>query len=271
MDDKQLTTQLFDLVAERYDNPSQRYFDFCADKLVDLAKIKRGQKVLDVATGTGKVAIAAAQCVGPAGRIQAVDLSENMINQAQKNMQRAGFNNTDFHIMDGEQLEFKSQYFDVVVCSFGLFFMPDMLAALKNWYRVLKPGGKIIFSSFAESAFHPLAELYLAQMKEFGIEPPSLRWLRLKSEQTCREILEASGFTQAQTLTAQMGYHLAKTEDWWEIIQSSGFRGLLERLDPQQQAEFRHKHLAAVEQQRSEQGLWLDVQTIFSSAVRPQD
>ena len=271
MDEKQLTTRLFDLVANRYDNPSQRFFALCADKLVALAKIKRGQKVLDVATGTGMVAIAAAQAVGPEGRVQAIDLSEHMITQAHKNMQRAGFNNTDFHIMDGEQLEFKSRYFDVVLCSFGLFFMPDMQAALQNWYRVLKPGGKIIFTSFAETAFQPLSDIYLAQMKEYGIEPPSLRWLLLKSEQTCQEMLQEAGFTQAQTQSAQMGYHLTNSMDWWEIIQSSGFRGLYERLNSKQQTEFQQKHLAALEPHQTEQGLWLDVQTIYSSAIRPSE
>ena len=271
MDEKQLTTQLFDLVANRYDNPAQRFFALCADKLVDLAKVKRGQKILDVATGTGMVAIAAAQCVGPEGRVQAIDLSENMITQAQKNMQQAGLNNTDFHIMDGEQPEFKSRYFDVVLCSFGLFFMPDMQAALKNWYRVLKPGGKIIFTSFAESAFQPLADLYLAQMKDYGIEPPSLRWMLLKSEQTCQEMLQQAGFNQAQTHSAQMGYHLTGTQDWWEIIQSSGFRGLYERLNAEQKDEFQQKHLATLEQHLSDKGLWLDVQTIFSSAHRPNE
>lgn len=160
MDEKQATAQVFNLVSKLYDNPSLRFFPSCANKMVDYAKIKRGQKVLDIATGTGMVAIAAAQAVSNEGRVQAIDLSENMINQAQENLNRAGLSNVDFHVMDAENLEFKNNSFDVITCSYGLFFMPDMSAALQSWLRVLKPGGKIIFSSFAPSAFVPLSEIF---------------------------------------------------------------------------------------------------------------
>ena len=76
MDEKTAIAQVFNLVSKLYDNPSLRFFPFCADKMVDYAKIKRGQKVLDIATGTGMVAISAAQAIGNEGRIQAIDLSE---------------------------------------------------------------------------------------------------------------------------------------------------------------------------------------------------
>lgn len=138
MEEKTAVTQVFNLVSKLYDNPSLRFFPLCADKMVDYAKIKHGQKVLDVATGTGMVAIAAAQAIGNEGRVQAIDLSEGMIDTAQKNMSRTGLSNIDFHIMDGENLEFKNNYFDVITCSYGLFFMPDMPAALKMLVKSIK-------------------------------------------------------------------------------------------------------------------------------------
>ena len=97
MDEKQAITGVFNLVATKYDNPSLRFFPLCADKLVDYAKIKPGNKVLDIATGTGVVAMAAAQCLSNGGRIQAIDLSENMLQQAQTKLNDAGFDNIDFH------------------------------------------------------------------------------------------------------------------------------------------------------------------------------
>ena len=270
MDEKTAIAQVFNLVSKLYDNPSLRFFPFCADKMVDYAKIKRGQKVLDVATGTGMVAIVAAQEIGNEGRIQAIDLSENMIDQAKENMNRAGISNVDFHVMDGEQLEFENDYFDVITCSYGLFFMPDMSAALKSWLRVLKPGGKIIFSSFAPSAFTPQSDIFMKNLAEYNIVPPTPRWLQLAEEASCQNILEENGFVEAQVTQAQLGYHLKETKDWWQAIQSAGYRGLYEQLPQEHRADFQKKHLTEIETLMTGDGLWLDVQTLFSTALKPQ-
>lgn len=270
MEEKTAVTQVFNLVSKLYDNPSLRFFPFCADKMIDYAKIKPGQKVLDVATGTGMVAIAAAQAIGNEGRIQAIDLSEGMIDKAQENMNRAGLSNVDFHIMDGENLEFKNNYFDVITCSYGLFFMPDMSAALKSWLRVLKPGGKIIFSSFAPSAFTPLSDVFMDNLAEYGITPPTPRWLQLAEEELCKNMLEENGFIETQVTQAQLGYHLKESKDWWEAIQSAGYRGLYEQLPQEHRNDFQKKHLTEVEKLKTDKGLWLDVQTLFSTALKPE-
>lgn len=270
MDEKKAITQVFDLVASKYDNPSLRFFPFCADKLVDYAKIKPNQKVLDIATGTGVVAMAAAQCLTHGGRVQAIDLSKNMIQQAQQNLKHAGFDNVDFHIMDAEQLEFKNNYFDVITCSYGLFFMPDMSTALQSWLRVLKPGGKIIFTSFAPSAFQPLTEIFMKNLADYGITPPPPRWLQLAGEDLCKKILTDSGFEKVQVTQAQLGYHLAEFNNWWEVIQSAGYRGLYEQVPSENRAEFEAKHRVEIDKLITEDGIWMDVQTLFSTATKPE-
>ena len=269
MDEKQAITQVFDLVATKYDNPSLRFFPFCADKLVDYAKITPNQKVLDVATGTGMAAMAAAQCLQGSGRVQAIDLSENMIHQAQGNLKHAGFDNVDFHVMDAENLEFKSNYFDVITCSYGLFFMPDMSVALKSWLRVLKPGGKLIFTSFAPSAFQPLTDIFMKNLAEYDIVPPTPRWLQLAEEDLCKKILTDNGFEAPQVAQAQLGYYLAAFNNWWEVIQSAGYRGLYEQLPQEHRTEFEAKHRVEIEKIKTKDGIWMDVQTLFSTALKP--
>lgn len=270
MDEKKAISQVFDLVATKYDNPSLRFFPFCADKLVDYAKIKPSNKVLDIATGTGVVAMAAAQCLSNGGRIQAIDLSENMIHQAQQNLKKTGLDNVDFHVMDAEDLEFKSNYFDVITCSYGLFFIPDMSAALKSWLRVLKPGGKVIFSSFAPSAFQPLSDIFLKNLTEFDVIAPTPRWLQLAEEDLCKQILTDNGFETPQVTQAQLGYHLASFDNWWEVIQSAGYRGLYEQLPQEHRQDFKAIHQAEIEKLITDDGLWMDVQTLFSTASKPQ-
>lgn len=270
MDEKQAITSVFDLVATKYDNPSLRFFPLCANKMVDYAKIKPSNKVLDIATGTGVVAMAAAQCLNNGGRVQAIDLSENMIHQARTKLHHAGIDNVDFHVMDAEKLEFENDYFDVITCSYGLFFIPDMSAALKSWSRVLKPGGKLIFSSFAPSAFQPLSEIFINNLAEYDIVPPTPRWLQLAEEDLCKQILLDNGFIEPQVRQAQLGYHLTEFNHWWEAIQSAGYRGLYEQLPHEHRTEFEEKHKVEIEKLKTKDGIWMDVQTLFSTAIKPE-
>ena len=266
---KQQVKSVFDLVAGAYDNPSMRFFPFTADRMVELLKVAPGSEVLDMATGTGMVAIACAQALGKHGRVQAIDLSEKMLDRAYINIQKSGLNNIDLHAMDAEQLEFHDQSFDAVFCSYGLFFLPDMLMGVKEALRVLKPGGRFIFTSFAKGSFSPLTEQFQTDIEAFGIEFPKGNWLLIDEEQACLDLLHEGGFKQAQAVTEQLGYHLNSSQDWWELLWSSGYRGILEQLNPEQLAQFRARHLAEIDKLATKDGVWLNIKTIFSIGTRP--
>ncbi|HKK06379.1 MAG TPA: class I SAM-dependent methyltransferase [Gammaproteobacteria bacterium] len=266
---KQQVTSLFDLIAEGYDNPSQRFFGRCADRLVECLRPTRGSEVLDIATGTGVAAIALAGAVGAEGRVQAIDLSPAMLDRAATNIQALSLPNIDLHIMDAERLDFDSAHFDHVSCAFGLFFIPDMGEALRQWLRVLKPGGTLAFTSFADRAFRPLAEMFIEDLEAFGLTPPAPGWYRLSDPTVVRQLLEAAGFEAIETAEEQHGHYLADTSGWWELLWNSGFRGYLNALAPEQLAAFRRMHLARVAERATEQGLWLDIATLFTTARRP--
>lgn len=237
--------------------------------MIHILDLQPGEKVLDVATGTGLVAIAAAQRILPGGRVHGIDLAEAMINKAQFNCQKHALDNIDFHVMDAEQLEFHSQYFDVITCGFGLFFLPDIPAALKQWFRVLKPGGRVIFTSFTKQTFKPYADLFRSRIEAMGVVSPPLAWQRLSEPATCTDLMQAAGFIQTQAEVIQMGYHLASENDWWEILWNSGFRGILNGLSAAQLAQFRVQHLAEIAGHKDKDGLWLNVEVIFSQAQKP--
>ena len=265
------TIALFDRVAAGYDNPSLRYFPFCGDRIALHLQLRRGQKVLDVATGTGAALIAAAQMVGPQGRVQAIDLSENMLDRAEHNLRMNALSNADFHVMDARRLDFKSRYFDAVICSFGLVFLPDRAAALKEWRRVLKPGGRLMFTSFSANAFQPLLQIFVDDLEAEGIDTTTEEDTPLDSEDTCRALLEQAGFDNLQLLPEQMGYHLNDEQGWWDIVENSALRGLLERLPRERQDAFRREHLARIAGLKSDKGIWLDVEVLFASGQRPAD
>lgn len=262
-------TAIFDQVASGYDNHAQRFFPLSAAHMITLARPMPGERVLDVATGTGLAAIASAQAIGPGGRVQAIDLSAGMLDQARHNIHKHALDNVDLQLMDAEQLDFGDNDFDLISCAFGVFFFTDYQTALRNWLRVLRPGGRLVFTTFGASSFMPLARLFRESVEATGIDVPTPVWQQLCEPQHCRQLVEQAGYTQCEVSTEQMGYHLASEHEWWELLCNSGFRGILNRLSATQLAQLRDQHLQQVAALRSEDGIWLDVEVHFTRAQKP--
>ncbi len=264
---KKRVVETFDSVAPGYDNAALRFFPFCADQIVRALNPRPGQKVLDVATGTGAVAVALAQAVRPGGRVIGIDLSPGMLAKAEQNVRKMALDNVDLFQMDAESLEFKSNYFDASVCSFGLFFMPQMHKALKELARVTKPGGTVLFTSFAKSAFQPLRAMMFEDLAAQGLEPSRLHMAsdKLTSPQECQDLLRHAGFAHTGVRKQQLGYHLQSAEDWWAVIWNSGARRLVERLDNDRRARFRVQHTERVQKLAAENGIWMDVEVLICS------
>lgn len=267
------TAATFDLVAEGYDHPSARHFPYAADHLVYKVGPRPGQKVLDVAAGTGVVTVAAAQAVGSGGRVIAIDLSEKMLERAGRTLSKYGIGHVDFHIMDAEALEFRSGYFDHTLCSFGLFFLPDMRKGLTDWVRVTKPGGKVAFTSFSARSFQPMSNLLLDELAAHGVTVPADRsnmgWLRVSTDEQGGALMTDAGLIEPEIEHRQLGFHLARAEDWWDLVWNAGYRGLLEQLPPGSLDTVRNRHLEAVEKLRGSEGIWLEVEVLFFVGRKP--
>lgn len=269
---KQRLATLFDILAPGYDRAALRLFAFAADRMVYRLRLAPGEKVLDVATGTGMAAIAAARLVGPSGRVTGIDIAEGMLDQAWENARRQGATNLDLHVMDAEHLEFRSRYFDAVLCGAGIYYLPDIPRALKEWSRVLRPGGRLLFTGFAPSAFQPMAGLLLELVAARGwpIAAQPLLWQRLGSPEQYRTLLAEAGFGDVGVEAEQLGYHLSGAGDWWEVVWNSDLRRLVEGLPDAELGRLRADHQVAVEGLRTEKGIWMDVATLFASATRPR-
>ncbi len=259
---KQRVTGIFNTVASDYDNAALRFFPFAADRMVDYLQPHRGWKVLDVATGTGVLAIALAQAVGPQGRVMGIDLSEGMLARAEKNLKKMSIENVELFQMDAEQPGFRRDYFHAVACSFGLFFIPDMLKALTQWRRVTRPNGMVLFSSFTEQAFAPLAEIFVEDLEAAGVDMAAmpLATARLKEADVCHELMTEAGYIKIKQTTIQVGYHLLDEQAWWDVVWGAALRGLLELIPKAQRETFKRQHLTRISKRCTDDGLWMDVE-----------
>lgn len=114
------------------------------DRMMEIANIQPGQKVIDIACGSGLVSFRAAELVGEKGLILGNDISESMINLCLELADKRKIRNIGFERMDAEQLNVKDNEFDIALCALGLMYVPNPINALKEMYRVLKPGGKAV-------------------------------------------------------------------------------------------------------------------------------
>lgn len=119
--------------------------------MVELANIIPGQKILDLACGTGLASYNASNATGPAGSVVGVDISSGMLAQAKAKLSSHQPQNVEFHmhsIADLDTLEaLKGKTFDVILCVSALVLLDDPFSALKQWTTFLKPGGKLVVDS----------------------------------------------------------------------------------------------------------------------------
>jgi ubiquinone/menaquinone biosynthesis C-methylase UbiE len=176
-----------------------------------------------------------------------------------------------FFKMDAEETEFKSDYFNAVTCSFGLFFIPDMLKALKQWRRVTRSGGTVLFSSFTENAFDPLMHVLLEDLEKFGLDVTDklVAGARLRDADVCRDLMVAAGYSAVEQNVVQVGYHLREAEEWWAAIWNTAMRGLVEQLPQEVQSEFKCAHLERVADLNTDDGIWMNVEVRLTSGVAP--
>ena len=123
-----------------------------------VANVKEGQQVLDIAGGTGDLAMAFAPKVGTTGRVVHTDINEAMLREGRNRLIDAGVNLPTL-VCDAEHLPFGDAHFDVVTVAFGLRNMTHKDNALREMNRVLKPGGKLLVLEFSKVA-KPLEKLY---------------------------------------------------------------------------------------------------------------
>lgn len=155
-------------VAPRWDRSAPVLRDQIAPAtalMLDLAHLKPGHRVLDVAAGNGYQSIAAARRVGPTGHVLATDLAAEQLRYAQAAAREAGIGHLETRVMDAEDLGLPDASFDAVLCQLGVMFLPDLDRGLREMRRVLKPSGWASMVIFAAGGV-PESELVASIIRD---------------------------------------------------------------------------------------------------------
>ncbi|HEV2591421.1 MAG TPA: methyltransferase domain-containing protein [Gaiellaceae bacterium] len=215
------------------------------DELVERMRIQAGERVLDVATGTGEVAVRAAKL---GAHVRAIDIASPMIEKARRRAEEAGVEIT-FDVGDVEYLPYEDACFDAVVSNFGLIFAPDHANVASELARVVCPGARLGFTAWKPN--RKLGELY----RRFTEEPiegrESYEWGREDHvEDMLGDDFELEFEDGTLWLEADSG------EEIWKLFSESAppVIALVKQLDPQQVDEFHRAFVELYESYRDESG-----------------
>jgi ubiquinone/menaquinone biosynthesis C-methylase UbiE len=140
----------WDRAADLYEPLWQAQLADARATVLEFANLAAGERVLDVASGTGLVTFEAARTVGPEGRVLGIDVSSRMVELALQRSQRLATTNCTFASMGAEALTLPDTSFDVALCTLGLMYVPAPDQALREMRRVLRPGGRVVIAVWGE-------------------------------------------------------------------------------------------------------------------------
>lgn len=202
-----------------------------ANDIIRLAALRQGERVLDVACGTGIVARLAVQQVGSNGAVSGVDINPGMLNIARS---RTPTNpSIEWYQANAEDMPLPDETFDVVLCQLGLQFMPDKLTALKEMRRVLVPGGRFILNvpGPTPKLFAALAEAmkrYISQQAAGFVN----QVFSLHDTTEIQQIMSEAGFRDIALQVNDKILNLPPSKDFlWQYVHSTPLAGMIAQAD----------------------------------------
>lgn len=256
---KQTIVQVFDEAAANYDRIGPPLFERAGARLVELLGVSHSTRLLDVATGIGAILIPAAQ---RGASVIGIDVSDGMLRAAERVAKEKDIANYQLLKMDAEQLEFPDTSFDIIACGFALFLCSSMDAALREFHRVLKVGGRIGVTVWGPAPFDPAWKFLSEQMRAYGAEvrmPNKVSY----TEQEIKAMLERSGFVGVETRLEPIDAVYASEDEWWQFQFTTGARAALVRMPDETREKFRNEYLAQLRPLYRGDGLHLPAPVMY--------
>lgn len=205
----------WDLVADGYAEIAPAIMQPFSARALELAGLSKDSRIVDVAAGPGTLSLIAADQVA---QVQALDFSAAMVAQLERAAQADGLRNIEARVGDGQALPYGDAQFDAGFSMFGLMFFPERAKGFAELFRVLRPGGVAVVSSWAPIAESQQMQLIFGALRagDPDIPEPQANVLSLENPEIFHSELRAAGFTgiSIQRHTASVAFDSAA--DLWE-------------------------------------------------------
>jgi enediyne biosynthesis protein CalE5 len=193
-----------------------------SERLVELAAVQPGSRVLDVAAGYGEPSLTAARVAGPDGSVTATDISAEMIAYGRERAAAAGLDNIEFVESDAVSLEFPDDSYDAALSRFGIIFEPDGEAAASRVRGFLTSGARMAISSWGEPDQVPFLAIPMrTAMKRLQVPPPPAGTpgpLSRPTPEALGGLLEAGGFSDVEVEEANVAFEWESAEAFTTFI-----------------------------------------------------
>jgi ubiquinone/menaquinone biosynthesis C-methylase UbiE len=258
----------YNAAADHFDAPPLGFWGRHGAAAAQLAALKPGDRVLDAGCGTGASALPAAAAVGPGGHVMGIDIAESMLAHARSKALAQGLRNIDFKLTDMARLGTGHGAFDAVISVFSVFFVEDVAGQLARLWRLVRPGGRLVVTVWAEGALEPGQTVFfdeLAQLRPELCGRPR-PWQRLTEMTTLRATFAEAGIADASFHPAPDVQTLSAPDDFWTIAMGSGYRGEIDQLEPDSRAMLRTRLAARISAGHVSE---IDTGAIHALAIKP--
>ena len=214
-----------------------------SERLVELAGIEPGSRVLDVACGYGEPSLTAARVAGPDGSVVATDIAAEMLAYGRERAAAAGADNIEFVESDAASLDFPANSFDAAVSRWGIIFEPDAEAAAGRIRGFLEPGARMAISSWGPPERVPFLALPMrTAMERLNVPPPPPGTPGPMSRPTPEAIgglLEGGGFSDVEVEETEVTFELDSAEEFTAYTKAiaTPIRVMIEQHPPDVQEE----------------------------------
>ncbi len=236
-------------MASGYDEVARPFTERFASDTIDLLGIQEGDRLLDIAAGTGAVTIAAANA---GADVLATDFSPGMLAVLAGRLQGYRLSKVKLEVMNGQDLAVDDEAFDYAVSNFGLMMFPDRAAGFREMYRVLKPGGRAsvaVWGPMERLGFFQLM-MGAAQQAVPDLPPPAEppAWLELTDPHRLRAMMLEAGFGYVNIYTVAHVWPIDSPEWLRDRVEgiAPGLKFVLDKMTDEQRAAFRNNVAAGV-------------------------
>jgi O-methyltransferase/aklanonic acid methyltransferase len=271
-DKREESLRVFSQSAKIYDRIGPQIFSYFGRRLVDLADLDSGDKVLDVAAGRGALLFPATANVGSTGYVTAIDFSPDMVRETAKDIESGKLNHAEIRHMDAEQMNLPDASFDWVMCGFALWMFAEPARVLHEFYRVLKRGGRVALSTWA--ADNP-SQAWINEVLRPFVYAPAAKELPAKFDSRfdtpfqLETALRQAGFADPKISVEEKDFVYADADQFWSSLWSSGFRRQLEKMTPDVLEQAKNEVFQRFERFKEPDGFHRPNRALFAFAQKP--